>query len=367
MKHDLYIKVIIIILCLIATVLLYKKEAARTAITTEDFIIKWFKNNNGTLATYIQDTEPIDKDLAKGREALSETLGFWMEYAIEINDQALFAESYHLFTTYFLAENGFIYWNITESGEKQVHANALVDDLRIIHALFLASAKWNIPVYESTAKQVSNFLSDYNVYQDVLTDFYEKEYGGTSTKITLSYIEPEVLSMLRKKELVSENIYKNMIDILTNLPTTNGFFPKGYDAEIRQHYFDHTINMIDQTFVAIYHAKMAIPTTAFQAFIDQQIATHNVVYGQYDIDTGKPVEIYESPALYGLLIIYYLELNKTVMAKEMYDLMTVFKNKYGKYQGGYSVLQNNTHIFDNIVPLLAESKLVNAGIIKPDS
>lgn len=364
MKHDLFIRTIIILLCLIATVLLYKKEATRIAITTEDFITKWFKNNNGTFATYMQDTEPIDEDLVKGREALSETLGFWMEYAIEKNDQALFDESYHILTKYFLEEDGFIYWNIMESGESEVYANALVDDLRVINALFQASAKWSVPTYESTAKRISDFLIRYNVYQNVLTDFYEKEYGGTSAKVTLSYIEPEVLTLLLEKKLLPESIYTNMMDILTHLPTTTSFFPKGYDMETEQHYFDHTINMVDQTFVAIYLTKINLSTKTIQNFIDKEIATHNAVYGQYDKETEKPVKTYESPALYGLLIIYYLELNETVMAKKMYDLMVVFKSQYGKYQGGYSVHQNNTHIFDNIVPLLAESKLINAGVVE---
>lgn len=54
-----------------------------TEYVTEDFIYQWLRNDNGTLATYIKDSEQIDEDLVSGREALSETVGIWMMYAVE--------------------------------------------------------------------------------------------------------------------------------------------------------------------------------------------------------------------------------------------------------------------------------------------
>ncbi|QQK81438.1 hypothetical protein HUG20_16990 [Salicibibacter cibi] len=38
------------------------------AFSTEEFIYKWLKNDNGTLATYIQDSDQVDEDLVSGRE-----------------------------------------------------------------------------------------------------------------------------------------------------------------------------------------------------------------------------------------------------------------------------------------------------------
>ncbi len=49
-------------------------------------------NNNGTLATYrLVDTKAGTGE-AKGREALSESAGLWLQYTLDKDDQALFAE-----------------------------------------------------------------------------------------------------------------------------------------------------------------------------------------------------------------------------------------------------------------------------------
>src|SRR5690625_716251 len=340
------------------------KEDTSIPFSTEDFIKKWLKNNNGTFATYMKDTKSEDEDFVKGREALSETLGLWMEYALEKDDQALFEDSYVQLTELYLEKDGFIYWKLTESGEQDVHANALVDDLRMIYALFQASDKWNVSAYEQTARHISTFTIDHNVYEHVLTDYYEKEYNGTSSKVTLSYIEPNALVSLVDQQLLPEDIYINTINLLDNAPTTLSFFPKGYDVEKRQYYYDETVNMVDQALVAIYRARRDVSTGKFQDFIEKELTTNDAVYGQYNIDTGNPIVNYESPALYRLLIMYYLELNKISVANELYDKMVEFKSGSDKYSGGYGIYQKNTHIFDNIIPLLAERKMHQIDLIE---
>ena len=347
----------ILLVLLILLFILHAKGDTSIPVSTENFMIKWLKNSNGTFATYMKETESEDEDLVKGREALSETLGLWMEYALAKDDQALFAASYRMLTDYFLEEDGFIYWKLTEFGEQDVYANALVDDLRIIYALFQASDKWNMSVYEQTARQISHFTIEHNVYEHVLTDYYEKEYNGTSSKVTLSYIEPNALAFLADQQLLPENIYTKTISLLDNAPTTSSFFPKGYDVEKKQYYYDDPINMVDQAFVAIYRARMDVSTSTFQNFIEDELTTNGAVYGQYNAEIEHSVVTYESPALYGLLMMYYLELNEINVAKELYDKMVEFKSKSGKYSGGYGIYQENTHIFDNIIPLLAEWKM----------
>ncbi len=61
--------------------------------STEAFIHRWLKNDNGTIATYIQDSGEIDEDLVQGRESLAETVGLWMFYALGEENQALFNEA----------------------------------------------------------------------------------------------------------------------------------------------------------------------------------------------------------------------------------------------------------------------------------
>lgn len=79
----------VVILGLSAAVGVYSKgEAVKSAgSSTEEFITKHMTNANGTLATYLQPGTSADPDIVAGREALSESLGFWMQYAVKKRDQ----------------------------------------------------------------------------------------------------------------------------------------------------------------------------------------------------------------------------------------------------------------------------------------
>ena len=174
-------------------IFLSKKEREIEPAATEMFIKKWLTNENGTLATYMKDGDSEDEDLVKGREALSESLGLWMEFAIENNQQEDFEQSFEMLKKYFLEDDGFVNWKLAEDGKSHVYANALVDDLRLCLALFQASEKWNDPRYQEIALQISQYLVENNVYRNILTDYYVKDEADHSRYITLSYIEPESL------------------------------------------------------------------------------------------------------------------------------------------------------------------------------
>src|SRR5690625_7663195 len=98
-----------------------------------------------------------------------------------------------------------------------------------MYALFQASDKWNVSAYEQSARHISTFTIDHNVYENVLTDYYEKEYNGTSSTVTLSYIEPNAIIYLVDQQLLPEDIYIKTINLLDNELTTLIFFPKVYD------------------------------------------------------------------------------------------------------------------------------------------
>ncbi|MFJ8247052.1 glycosyl hydrolase family 8 [Peribacillus asahii] len=336
---------------------LFLKEDELEPLLAEEFIEKWLKNDNGTLATYMKETEAEDEDLVKGREALSETLGMWMEYTLRKGDAALFEESYVLLQRYFLEKNGFVYWKLTEEGESEVAANALVDDLRIIHALLQASEKWGESKYEETAVLIGEFIAKSNQNQKVLTDFYDREYRYATPVLTLSYIEPEALKEMVECQVLDQEVYENMIRILMEAKSDGGVFQKSYNIQNQKYSYDEQINMIDQALVALYRTKSGFPTREFTKFIKEEMDKYEVVFGQYNRATREPSVKYESPAAYGWLILYSLEIGEAELAKNLFKEMNKFQQTNFKYKGGYSVYNENTHIFDNIVPLLAEREL----------
>lgn len=327
----------------------------------EDFIGKWLTNDNGTLATYIKPGDQEDEDLVQGREALTETLGLWMIYALEKEDQALFNQAYDQLHMYFLEKDGFVNWKIAEEGNSEVSANALIDDIRISHALLLAGEKWNEQRYTETAREINTYLNDHNIHQGIFTDFYEQQDDYASNFITLSYIDGEALDLLASEGNLDREAAENTKKILTEAPMKNGFYPKRYDVVAKKYHYDTKVNMVDQAIMAYHHAKMGNRSEPLLAFIKEEMKKRGIVHGMYDSKTKAPVVDYESPAVYGFIILYCLEIKEEALTEDIYQEMKKFQvaNKSNPYYGGYGVYNEDTHIFDNLIPLLAETKMKN--------
>lgn len=315
-------------------------------------------------ATNIKDSDVMDEDEVKGRETLSETLGLWMEYVLLKGSQKLFEDAYQQLNQYFLLRDGFVHWKLNEAGRSMESTNALVDDLRIIRTLVQASDIWNEPKYKRVAGRISKYVTKYNQFKNVLTDYYDRHYQYATTTITLSYIDPIALQIMRQSKCIQHGMYQDTMNILNAAPLDGSFYPKSYDVETKQYNYEEQVNLIDQSLVALYRAQSNMTTHTFLDYIKQEIEEKGVIYGKYDRQSRKPVVDYQSPAIYGWLILYCLEMDEEECAEIFYRKMKEFRLTHSQYKGGYCVYQGDTHIFDNIVPMLAEQKLYHSGILE---
>lgn len=327
----------------------------------EAFLKKWLTNDNGTLATYIQDSNREDEDLVAGRETLSETVGLWMFYALEIEDRKLFDHIYKLLHEYYLESNGFIHWKLTEKGDSKVSTNALIDDIRISDALLHAHEIWGGENYVDTADTINTYLSANNVNNGIFTNFYDREIDYASSEITLSYIDVQAFSRMIEQGHLDKGIVKNTISVLTEAPLTNGFYPMSYNVETDKYSFDDEINMIDQAITAYHYAEAGNRSEEFLYFIQKEMKERGLVNGMYSLETKSPVVDYESPAVYGFLILYLLEIDENETAIEVFERMKEFQitDSSSQYYGGYSITDGDTHIFDNLIPFIAEELMDN--------
>ncbi len=146
--------------------------AMRTSLhPTHYFIENHLMNPNDTIATYVKEDTNKDSDFVKGREAISESLGLWMMYGIEVSDQALFDKSVQSLQIYFLDRRGMVYWRLDPLGQPNVSTNALVDDLRILEALHLGYEKWEDTRYLELFQTISDFMLSHNVKNGYFIDF----------------------------------------------------------------------------------------------------------------------------------------------------------------------------------------------------
>lgn len=365
--------ILMVILLSIGVGVLYgwmKREESRSQIKmreemqtemTEEFIHRWLQNENGTIATYIQNSGEVDEDLVRGREALAETLGLLMYYALDKDDQTLFNAIYQQLTDYFLEKDGFVNWKLKEDGTSEVSANALIDDIRILYSLVMADEKWKADQYKKTAISISDYLNEYNVVNGIYTNFYDKEYGYASSDISLSYIDIQGMDILVDRGLLDAEIVAETSQVLTKAPLDHEFYPVTYNVEEKEYTFSDNINLVDQAILAYHYAQVGNRSEELLTFIKSEIDKRGLIHGMYDRKTKEPTVDYESPAIYGFLILYALEVDEEDLAQAIYNRMKEFQvvDKNSEYYGGYSITDGDTHIFDNLIPLLAEQELKN--------
>ncbi|MFX3660169.1 MAG: transcriptional regulator [Ectobacillus sp.] len=341
------------LLCII--LMMQEKTGVKQLYKTESFIKKHMINRNGTLATYRLRGRAMDEDEVAGREALSESSGLWLEYLLKKGDKAAFDQHIQAVYRYLADDSGFILWKASENGKEKASTNALIDDLRIIEQLYRAYDMYGDEAYRQEAGRISKAVLSYNRDALFYVDYYDVRLKKSGNTLTVSYINPAPFRMMKEHGVIVEQQYREIVAFLQELPQKGWAFPKTYRNGIYQ--YDAEINMIDQSYVAYHRSLAGILSPEYTAFLKKQFEREGKLYGRYNLQTGKPAVSFESPALYGLTILYLLETGEGEFAEQLYKRMKQFcnVNPLSQFHGGY-MSGRNTHIFDNLLPLLAEQK-----------
>ncbi|WP_145408993.1 glycosyl hydrolase family 8 [Paenibacillus xylanexedens] len=325
---------------------------------TVAFVQHHMTNPNGTLASYLQDATSEEPDIVAGREALSESLGLWMQYAIAKNDEALFKQNYDLLTTYYLMPQKYIAWKLDAEGESSVTTNALGDDLRIIGALLSAAELWEqdkASVLE-TAAELTKTLNQSVQMEGYYVDFHDFSNGISSDTLSLAYVDLPALKAMEQHELLEPGTYEKYGDMLKSMPDDGVFYPKSFNVTSKTYIYDDKVNLIDQLIVANHLATTSHKPDKLISFLKKEFKTRKQLAGQYKRSDHTPVVAYESPSVYGLAILLAIKSGDPKWAKQLYNHMITFRSQDPNYPGGY-VFNGNTHAFDNLFPLIAETEL----------
>ena len=137
---------------------------AKETLRAEAFIQKNLLEEDGRMRTNITNRQD---------EYLSETVGLWMDYLIAKNDWAGFDEQVKMMETYFLTKERLVVWEL--KGNEKAPANAFIDDLRIVNALYTAGEQWNYPTYTKLADKMSKSLVRYQTSEDLMVDYINLE------------------------------------------------------------------------------------------------------------------------------------------------------------------------------------------------
>ncbi|MFB6365361.1 transcriptional regulator [Paenibacillus elgii] len=330
----------------------------------EIFIRRHMVNANETLKTNLKPHAAANRDVAQGEEALSESIGLWLQYAVEKGDKGLFEQNVGVLRARFLKEDGWISWKVGTSSET-VATNALIDDLRIADALYKAGSRWGKPAYTALADTISGSVAQNMVADGRFSDFYDHTSAWKSHILTLSYLHVSAFKAMYERGKLSEPVYRSAVDFLKNLPTRDAWFPFSYDFDKGTYLYNDEINWIDQLYIVYHRAQAGIPSNEVWSLLKEQFNKYGVLYGRYHAQSKMPAVDFESPAAYGLAILSAVELGDREFAQSLYYRMLRFQilNPANEWYGGF-VFDDETHIFDNLVPLLAERKMYDEGLIR---
>ncbi len=331
----------------------------------ETFVRSHMMNSDGTLRTYLKPVNRSEPDRALGHEVLSESMGLWLLYAYEKGDLALFKQAVAAVERTFLKSDGWIQWKA--GGPDPVTTNALVDDMRIAYALYLGASKWGEAEFKRIADSITSNVLTTQVVDYGFRDFYDRKQKWTSPVLTLSYLSSHAVINLYEQSMLSEDLYQATKKFLLSIPTQNGFYPFSYDYATGRFVYHQNVNLIDQLLIERSQIKLGKRGSVFWMFVKNYYKEHGILYGQYDRQTKEPIVTYESPAVYGFAILCAMENGEVELAKDLYYRMIRLQtlNPKSHYYGGFiNYQQVDTHIFDNLVPLLAERMLFNAQILQ---
>ncbi|HBU83790.1 MAG TPA: glycosyl hydrolase [Paenibacillus sp.] len=325
---------------------------------TVPFVQNHMTNSNGTLATYLQDASSEDPNIVAGREALSESLGLWMQYAVAKNDQVLFEQSYDLLTTYFLMPQNYIAWKLDADGTSHVNTNALGDDFRIVDALLKAADQWEQGREEklATASDIIRTLTKSVQNKGYYVDFHDFKGGYSPDTLSLVYVDMPALKQMEEHEMVQPGTYAKYEYLLRSMPDDGIFYPKTFNVVTKAYTYDDKVNLIDQLIVANHLTSTNRKPDKLIAFLKKEFETRHQLPGQYERMNRTPGVTYESPSVYGLAILLAVRTGDPKWAKQLYNHMITMRGQDTNYPGGY-VFAGNTHMFDNLFSLLGETEL----------
>lgn len=344
--------IVIIGLAALLATLMMRKETSSTALFMKQSMV----NANGTIASYLKEAPSTDPNVVAGREALSESVGLWMQYTLLVEDKSDFDNSYQLLNTYFMSPQHYIRWKLEPDGQSRVNTYALGDDLRIVSALLDAYGRWNKPEYLATAKEITDTLWAQGLNNGYLVDYHDFQHDTSSNLLSLTYIDTLAFERMKQYGLISDELYTRHLELLRTIPNDGLFYPRTYDVTTGQYGYDKQVNLIDQLIIGLHLAEMKQPPDKLVAFMKQQFAQDGHLYGRYDAKDHQPAVKYESPSVYGLAILLAVQMDDREWAQQLYDRMIMFRASEGSDRGGY-VSDGDTHAFDNLLALLAETTL----------
>lgn len=328
----------------------------------QSFIINNMMNDDKGIYT---EYNVSDYPSPSGHDVLSESMGLWMQSAVDIGDKQLFDEAYEYVENHMLKKKMYE-WYVDDRG-KPAGANALLDDMRIWSAIMRADKLWG--GYSEKCMDAMAII-DKTVYKKKLSSYYVFGQRKAGDNIALCYGDLETLDMAAELALAN-NDDKKQQEILNKKDAMMSIMKNGYISNSvplyhsmyyynTKQYGNDPINTSEQLVLFYQLAKADMLPEASVNWLRKKLENENL-YARYDMD-GNVCEYfnYQSTASYGLAALVSMEIGDADMYMKALYLMekTRVKNKESQFYGAFSHKDDGSDIiaFDQLIPLTVYSK-----------
>ncbi|ALS76555.1 hypothetical protein AUC31_15665 [Planococcus rifietoensis] len=264
--------------------------------TVQETVASHYVNDEGVIHAYPDNRES---------EYLSESLGLYLEYLLQVEDEESFAEQAAILKGRFLVETGgqvFIPWRLYA----EANVNALIDDVRIASVLEGAAEQFAEPAYLELSQQIVSAIEDRQHQQGTAVDYYDWSYRIAGNRLTLSYLIDE-MTVLPESFAMLDTGEREV------------FFPEYYDFDEKKYVKSGEVHMIDQLLIAVNRFDQGLQSTEFESWLIEEWINQGQLAGRYDRETGKPTVDYESLAVYYYLWQYFERIEQAEFAKQVVE------------------------------------------------
>lgn len=288
------------------------------------------------------------------RYALLESMGLAMEYALKRQDDQLFATLWRSTERYFALEKGSLGWRVNLETMQPEPVTALVDQLRIIKALVGAAWTFHHPAYRQAASLLAAAIVREESPQGCPGDYYDYRSHRAAEQISLFYIDPAALKIIRQLQPACETAEKKLLQILRQAPPANGLFlPTAYHYRQNKYIYSPQVNTVE----ALYTARAALAAgrkmPGLCHFLTNALINGDNIYNHYTWQ-GRPVGTDQSAAVYALAARFLQECGEESAAGLARQKLIHWQNRNGPLRGAFAWPDQNTaHTFDQLEALLS--------------
>lgn len=307
-----------------------------------------FLDKRGLIASEIHSDIPKEY-------CLLESMGQLMEYAVITKNLSLFDATWRITKRYFLSPRGYLYWRINRKSLVQDDATSLLDSLRISFSLIKAYETFKEERYLRDGKYIGENIIRFNSYGNYLVDYFDGRIEKASKRISLFYLNLEMISKLSQYIPRFKIFYESSKRILEKaLEFSDIFFPDYYDISSSTYHIPSKVNMIEQTYISINIGDYDL-IKPFIDFVSIEMKREGKIYISYYWN-GKNSTTDESSGVYATLSLLLLNLNEREKVDVLLNKINVAKI------GDYKI--KDIYLFDQLETLILLAKRRNYDIIK---